>query len=105
MDNKSARETAKKICSVYGQGIITNYQVKNWFSKFSSDDISLRDEPKPGYSSDLDQDTKRIGGMQSMQKYSRIRTRFQHILIHNLPPLEKDRKSVQAGCFGSSYSK
>ena len=58
-NNKNATETAKKICSVYGQGVITDRQVRNWFSKFRSGDTSLRDEPRPGRSSDLDQDALR----------------------------------------------
>ena len=57
-NNKNTTETAKKICSVYGQGIITDHQDLNWFSKFYSGDTSSRDEPRPGYSYD-DQDAKR----------------------------------------------
>ena len=49
-------ETALKICSVYGQRVITDYQVQNWFSKFHSGDKSLRHEPRPGHSWDLYQD-------------------------------------------------
>ena len=40
---------------------------------------------------------KRIGGMQSMQKFSRKSNWPHYIPIHNLPPLEKDKKSEQAG--------
>ena len=47
---------------------------------------------------------KRIGWMQSLQKYSRISTWLRHIAINNLPPLEKDRKSEEARRLGSSYS-
>ena len=42
--------------------------------------------------------------MQYTQNYSRISTWQQYIPIHNLPLLEKDRKSEQAGHLGSSYS-
>ena len=38
---------------------------------------------------------ERTDGMQSAQGYSRISTWLQHIPIHNLPPLEKDRKTEQ----------
>ena len=33
--------------------------VENWFSKFHSDDMSLRDESRPGCLSDLNQDALR----------------------------------------------
>ena len=35
---KNATETAKKICSVYDQNIITDHQVWNWYLKFCSGD-------------------------------------------------------------------
>ena len=43
---KNATETAEKICSVYGEGTITDRAVRNYFVKFCSGDISLKDEPK-----------------------------------------------------------
>ena len=58
-NNKNPTETVKIICSVYGQGVNTDYQVRNWFSKFSSGDASLRDEPRPERSSDGDHDVLR----------------------------------------------
>ena len=58
-NNKNAKETAKKMYSVYGQGVIIDCQVWKWFSKFYSSDMSLRDEPRPRHSSDLNQDALR----------------------------------------------
>ena len=55
-NNKNASESAKKLHSVCGHGIITDRQFQNWFSKFRSGDRSLRDKSKPGRSSNLDQD-------------------------------------------------
>ena len=52
-------ETAWKITSVYSQSIITDCQVQNWFSKFHFGDISLKEEPRLGHSSDLDQNALR----------------------------------------------
>ena len=92
-NNHNTTEKAIKISSVYGQGAITDRQVWDWFSKFPSSDTSLKDKPRAGRSSCF----KGIGGMQSVQKYSRIITWLPHILIHNLPPLEKERKSEWAG--------
>ena len=48
----NATETVEKICSVYGQGTITDQAVQNWFVKFCSGDMSLKDKPRPGRSSD-----------------------------------------------------
>ena len=58
-NNKNATWTTRKICSVYLQGVITDHQVWNWFSKFYSGDKSLRDEPRQECSTDLDQDASR----------------------------------------------
>ena len=57
MNNKNAKETNKKSFSVYG--FITDRQVRNWFSKFRSDDTSLWNEPRPRCSLDLHQDAFR----------------------------------------------
>ena len=50
----SAKATAEKICSVYGEGLITNRAVRNWFIKFRSGDTTLKDEPRAGRPSDFD---------------------------------------------------
>ena len=52
----NATQTAENICSVYGEGIITDRAVWNWFVKFRSGDTSLKDKPRPGRSSDFDDD-------------------------------------------------
>ena len=49
----NATETAEKICSVYGEGTITDQAVGNWLVKFRSGDTSLKDEPRPGRSSNF----------------------------------------------------
>ena len=45
------------MCSIYSQTAITDCQIQNWFLKFHSSDMSLRDEPRPEHLSDLNQDT------------------------------------------------
>ena len=66
-DNKITTETVKNICSVYGQGIITEHQVWNWFSKFHCGN--------PGHSSDFNQDALReLGEYTIMEKFLRIST-------------------------------
>ena len=54
-NNKNLTETAKKISSVHGQGLITDHQVGNWFSAFHSGNMPLCNELRPGCSSDHDQ--------------------------------------------------
>ena len=54
---KNSIKTAKKIFNVYGQRVITGRQVQNWFSKFHPGDTWVKDEPRPGRSSDFDQDS------------------------------------------------
>ena len=54
-NNKNTTETVKKICSIYGQGVNADCQVQNWFSKFHSGHMSLRDESRPECSSDPNQ--------------------------------------------------
>ena len=56
-NDKNATEKAKKISSVFDQSIITDRQIRNWFSKLRSGDMSLRDEPRP---SDLDQNVLKL---------------------------------------------
>ena len=58
-NNKDTTEIAMKICSVYGQSVITNRQVWYWFLKFHSDIMLLRDEPRSGCLWDLDEDALR----------------------------------------------
>ncbi|XP_023237751.1 histone-lysine N-methyltransferase SETMAR-like [Centruroides sculpturatus] len=53
---KNATETAKKICNVYGSGVISDRVVRKWFTKFRSGDFSLKDDERPGRSSDFDDD-------------------------------------------------
>ena len=55
-NNKNATEKAWKISSVYGQDVIADRQVRNWFSKVRSSDTSMSNEPRPGRTSDFDQD-------------------------------------------------
>ncbi|XP_023244408.1 histone-lysine N-methyltransferase SETMAR-like [Centruroides sculpturatus] len=50
----NATETAKKICNVYGNGVISDKAVRKWFTKFRSGDFSLKDDERPGRSSDFD---------------------------------------------------
>lgn len=51
-------EKSRKICSIYDQRAITDHrQVQNWFTKFYSGKISSEDEPRQGYSLDVDEES------------------------------------------------
>ena len=52
----SSRVTAQKLCSVCGEGVITDRAVRNWFIKFRSGDTNLKDEPRTGRPSFVDDD-------------------------------------------------
>ena len=56
VNNQNTSEQLLKKCSVYSQGVITDCQIWNWFSKFYASKMSLKDEHRPGYSSDFNQD-------------------------------------------------
>ena len=58
-NNKNSTKTAKKISCGYGQSVVTDHQVWNWFSKFRSGHIIRRDVPRPERSSHLDQEALR----------------------------------------------
>ncbi|KAG5311914.1 SETMR methyltransferase, partial [Pseudoatta argentina] len=50
----SAKGTAEKICSVYGEDLISDRTVRHWFAKFRFGDTTLKDGPRAGCPSDLD---------------------------------------------------
>ena len=94
-NNKNATEIAKKICSVYGKRVIIDLQVRNWFSKFRFNDTSLRDEPSPGRSSDLDQNALRElveCNLQSTQELSLDFNIFQSAIYCHWKKIAKVRK-------------
>ncbi|OAD62648.1 Histone-lysine N-methyltransferase SETMAR [Eufriesea mexicana] len=50
----SAKATTEKICSVYGERLITYRAIRNWFVKFHSGDTISKDELRAGCPSDFD---------------------------------------------------
>ena len=58
-NDKNVTETAKKLYRIYGEGVIIDLHGRFWFSKFRSRDTPMRNEPRQGHSSDLDQDALR----------------------------------------------
>ncbi|CAL1289207.1 unnamed protein product [Larinioides sclopetarius] len=49
----SAKATAEKIFRMSGEGLITGGAVRNWFVKFHSGDMTLKDELRAGHPSDF----------------------------------------------------
>ena len=43
---KNTTEMQKKICSVYGEGAVTDQTCQKWFAKFRAGDFSLDDAPR-----------------------------------------------------------
>ena len=41
-------KTHKKICAVYGEGVVTDQMCQKWFAKFHAVDFSLDDAPRLG---------------------------------------------------------
>ena len=97
---KNVKETAKKIC---GQVCITEHRVWNWFSKFHSDNTSLRSKLRSRCSSNLNQDALRELVECNLHKNTWELAPdcniSQSTICHHL---KKDRKSEQGGAFGLS---
>ena len=70
-NNKNTSETANKICSVNGQGVVTDHQVQNWFSKFSPGNRPLKDEHRQGSQPNFDQNAFRELGECNSRKSTR----------------------------------
>lgn len=63
---------AEKICSVYGERLIIDRAVRNWFAKSHSGDTTLKDEPMTRRPSDLDNFLKAILGLNPCQSTRNI---------------------------------
>ena len=53
---KNATETHKKICSVYGEGAVTDRTCQKWFAKFCAGDFSLDNAPWSSRPVEVDSD-------------------------------------------------
>ena len=91
---KNAMERVKKICSVYGEGTITDQAVRNWFVKFCSGEGWTETRAIIGL---WCWSFKIIGGMQCTPKYSGISRQAKHVTIHHMPSLGKDGKVSKLG--------
>ena len=45
---KNTTETQKKICAVYGEGVVTDWMCQKWFVKFCAGDFLLDNAPQSG---------------------------------------------------------
>ena len=55
----SARAAARKICSVEGEGSVSNPTASAWFKKFNTGDTSIEDQPRSGRPPTLDSEVLR----------------------------------------------
>ena len=46
--NRSTAETARKTNQAFGNDSVDERTVRRWFAKFRSEDFSLKDEPRSG---------------------------------------------------------
>ena len=53
---KIAEEAWKKLYEVYGEKSLTERQCQNWFAPFRSGDFELKDAPRPGRPTEVDDD-------------------------------------------------
>ena len=47
-NGKNAPATHKKICTVFGEGAVTDRTCQTWFAKFRAGDFLLEDAPRSG---------------------------------------------------------
>ena len=53
---KNATKTQKKICTMYGEGAMTERMCQKWFVKFRAGDFLLDDAPQLGWPVKVDSD-------------------------------------------------
>ena len=49
-------QARKKLYYVYGEKSLTERQCRNWFARFRSGDFDLKDAPRSGRSTEVDDD-------------------------------------------------
>ena len=54
--SKNAVQARKKLYDVYGEKSLTERQCQNWFARFRSGDFYLKDAPRSGRSTEVDDD-------------------------------------------------
>ena len=52
--NTTETKKKKKICTVYGEGAVTDRTCQKWFAKFHAGDFSLDDAPQSGRPVEVD---------------------------------------------------
>ena len=53
---KNAVQARKKLYNVYGENSLTERQCQNWFARFRSGDFYLKDAPRSGRPTQVDED-------------------------------------------------
>ena len=55
----SAAETHRRLCTVFGQNIVSKTTVYGWFNRFMAGNETLEDEPRSGRPPEIDDDELR----------------------------------------------
>lgn len=84
---QKAVETARDICSVYGEGIIGESTAQKWFAKFKKGEFDLNDMPRAGRPSEFDEELlkehlKEDGRQTSRELAQKMNCDHQTILNH-----------------------
>ena len=53
---KKGKNAKKKICTVYGEGAVTDRTCQKWFVRLRAGDVSLDDAPQSGRPAEADSD-------------------------------------------------
>ena len=43
-------QTCREICAVYGEDVVTDRTVRNWFERFRGENLDVKDLPRSGWS-------------------------------------------------------
>ena len=64
-------QAGKKLYDVYSEKLLAERQCQNWFARFRSGDFNLKDAPRSGRPTEVDDD--KIKGMIENNRRSKIR--------------------------------
>jgi len=80
----NATESARNIKAVYGDRTISVSQCQRWFQKFRVGNYSLKDEPRPGRSVELDENVLQTLKQNSIVIVEELTEKlgFGHLTIH-----------------------
>lgn len=89
-------EISRKVDSVYRQGVITDRQIRNWFSELRSGETCLHDETSLRCSLDFDDEVMTLlVGSNPWQSDRKLTTMLKRVAIYIMATQRNDNKSNQ----------